>query len=184
MYKRGKMSSEKLVFGDKEVDKKEFYSSKQAIPLNSVNISKIIVSNKWKINDISSKLFIGYLDNDIIKPLCIILPRMNGFIKYFDNNNKNMSFITDDESIYSKNSEVWDRIKKLLKTKFNSNPIHDKKYLVAKSKIFNNVNKTTFTYDMIPNEKNTYACIAVIDVDSVLKVDKKVFPQIYLEQCK
>ena len=37
---------------------------------------------------------------------------------------------------------------------------------------------------MIPKEKNTYACIAVIDVDSVLKVDKKVFPQIHLEQCK
>ena len=46
-----KMSSRKIKFGDKEVDKKEFYSSKQAISLDSVDLNKIVVSNKWKIND-------------------------------------------------------------------------------------------------------------------------------------
>ena len=45
------MSSRKIKFGDKEVDKKEFYLSKQAIPLDSVDLNKIVVSNKWKIND-------------------------------------------------------------------------------------------------------------------------------------
>ena len=150
------MSSDKLVFGDKEVDKKDFYSSKQAIPLNLVHVDKIIACNRWKINDTSSKFFIGYLDKNVIKPLCIILPQMSGFIKYFDNNNKNMSFITDDESVYSKYSKVWDKIKKLLKFKSDSNPIHDKKYIVTKLKIFNDVNRTTFTDDMIPKEKNSH----------------------------
>ena len=46
-----KNSYKKIQFGDKEVDKKEFYLSKQAILLDSVDISKIVVSNKWKIND-------------------------------------------------------------------------------------------------------------------------------------
>ena len=67
------MSSQKIKFGDKEVDKKEFYSSKEAILLDSVDLSKIIVSNKWKINDTAYKYFCGYLNNDVIQPLCVIL---------------------------------------------------------------------------------------------------------------
>ena len=42
----------------------------------------------------------------------------------------------------------------------------------------------TFTDDKLPGERNHYVCIAAIDIDSVLKIDKKVFSQVYLEQCK
>ena len=45
------MSSQKIKFGDKEVDKKEFYLSKQAILLDSADLSKIVVLNKCEIND-------------------------------------------------------------------------------------------------------------------------------------
>ena len=93
------MSSQKIKFGDKEVDEKQFYSSKQAILLNSVDVSKIVVSNKWKINDTTYKYLCGYLNN-VIQPLCIILPQMNGYIKYFDDGGKNMSFVTDDEEVH------------------------------------------------------------------------------------
>ena len=68
------MSSQKIKFGDEEVDKKELYSSKQAILLDSIDLSKIVVSSKWKINDTTYKYFCGYLNNDVIKPLCVILP--------------------------------------------------------------------------------------------------------------
>ena len=64
------MSSQKIKFGDKEVDKKEFYSSKQAILLHSVDLNKIVVSNKWKINDTTYKYLCGHLNNDVIQPLC------------------------------------------------------------------------------------------------------------------
>ena len=84
------MSSKKIKFGDKEVNKKEFYSSKQAVSLDSVDLSKIVVSNKWKINDTTYKYLCGYLNNDIIQPLCIILPQMIGYIKYFNDGRKNM----------------------------------------------------------------------------------------------
>ena len=87
------MSSRKIKFGDKEVDKKEFYSSKQAIPLGSVDLSKIVVSSKWKISDTTYKYLCGYLNNNVIQPLCFILPQMNGYIKYFDDGGKNMSFL-------------------------------------------------------------------------------------------
>ena len=98
---------------------------------------------------------------------------MSGFIKYFEDNNKNMSFMTEDNDVYLKYSEIWDKIKKLLKLKFSTNPIRDKKYIAAKVKIFNGVNRTTITDDEMPKERNSYTCIAAIDTDSVLKVDKK-----------
>ena len=68
------MSSRKIKFGDKEVDKKKFYSFKQAISLDSVDLSKIIVSKKWKINDTIYKHICRYLNNDTIKPLGVVLP--------------------------------------------------------------------------------------------------------------
>ena len=179
------MVLKKIKFGDKEVNKKEFYSSKQAVSLDSVDLDKIVVSNKWKISETTCKYLCGYLNNDIIKPLCVILPQMDGYIKYFDNGGKNMSFVTDDEKVYDMYNEIWEVIRKPLKVKFTVNPVRDDRYLVAKLKIFNKVNRTTFTNDFIPFERHHYNCIPVIDIDSVLKIDNKTtYPQAYLEQCK
>ena len=85
------MNEHALKFGDTVVNEKEFLASKQAIDLNLVNTNKIVVSGKFKISDNSSKYFIGYLhDDDVIRPLCIILPQMSQYIKYFDNGGKNV----------------------------------------------------------------------------------------------
>ena len=106
---------------------------------------------------------------------------MNEYIKYFDNDGKNMSFVTDDEEVYEK----YNKIRKLLKVKFTVNPIQDNKCITAKLKIFNGTNRTTFTNNIIPIERNNYICIAAIDIDSVLKTEnKRAYPQAYLEQCK
>ena len=107
------MSSQKMKFRDKEVNKKEFYSSKQAILLDSVDLSKIVVSSRWKINDTLYKYFSGYLNNDVIQPLCVILPQMSGYIKYFDDGGKNMSFVTDNKEVYEKCNEIWNVVKRL-----------------------------------------------------------------------
>ena len=90
------MTLRKIKFGDEEVNKKEFYSSKQAISLDFVDLNKIVVSKKWKHNDTTYKHICGYLNNDTIQPLRVILPQMDGYIKYFDDGGKNMSFVTDD----------------------------------------------------------------------------------------
>ena len=180
-----KTSLKKIKFGDKEVSKKEFYSSKQNIPLDSVDLDKIFVSNKWKINDTTYKYLCGYFNNDVIQPLCVILPQMNGNIKYFDDGGKNMSFATDDEKIYEKYNEIWEVVRRLLKVKFTVGLVRDDKYIVAKLKIFNGTNRTTFTGNAIPIERNLYTCIPAIDIDLVLKIDnKRTYPQTYLEQCK
>ena len=178
------MSLQKITFGDKEVDKKKFYSSKEAILLDSVDLSKIVVSSRWKLNDATYKYFCGYLNNDVMKPLCVILPQMNGYIKYFDDGGKNMSFVTDDEKVYKKYNEIWNVVKGLLKLQFAVSPIRNDKYILAKLKIFKKKNLTTFNNNIVPIEKNHYICIPAIDIDSVLKTDKKAYPQAYLEKCK
>ena len=178
------MSLKKIKFGDKEVYKKKFYLSKQAISLDSEDLNKIVVSKKCKINDTTDKHICGYLNNDTSQPLCVILPQMNGYIKYFDDGGKNMSFVADVEEIYEKYNEIWEVIKKLLKVDFTIGPVRDDIYLVAKLKIFNKVNRTTFNNNnAIPIERNHYICIPAIDIDSVIKIDKRVYPQAYLEQC-
>ena len=111
----------------------------------------------------------------------------DGYITYFDNSSKNITFVTDNEKVYDKYNEIWEGIRKLLKVKFTVNPVRDDKYLVAKLKIFNRINRTIFNNNKnnIPVERNHYICIPAIDIDSVLKIDnKRANPQAYLEQCK
>ena len=110
------------------------------------------------------KYLCGYLNNDVIQPLCVILPQMHGYIKYFDNGGKNMTFVTDNEKLCDKYNEMWEVIRKLLKVKFAVNPVRDDKYLVVKLKIFNKINRTTFNNENnIPIERSHYICIPAID---------------------
>ena len=104
---------------------------------------------------------------------------MDGYIKYFDDGGKNMSFVTDDEKIYEKYNEIWEVIRNLLKIDFTVNRIRDDIYLVAKLKIFNKINRTTFnTNNYIRMERNHYICIPVIDIDSVPNIPNIYIPNI------
>ena len=88
-----------LIFGDIEVSKRQFYDSKKARKLNLFDMNNIVVSNKVKGNNETSKYFIGYLHDisESVALLCIILPQISGYIKYFKNGGKNMSFKIEDE---------------------------------------------------------------------------------------
>ena len=93
-----KMSKKTLKFNNIVVNKKELYKCKQPIDLNLVNVDQILISNKFKHSDDGFKYFFSYKEYEIVKPLCIILPQMSGYMKYFENGGKNMSFsITDDD---------------------------------------------------------------------------------------
>ena len=77
--------SEKTLKFNNIILKKKFHWSTEPIDLLSVELDQIDVSHKFKLNDKSFKYFIGYLKGEIVKPLCIILPQMSGYIKYFEN---------------------------------------------------------------------------------------------------
>ena len=178
------MSEKTLKFNNIKVNKNFFYKSKQAIDLDSVDIGKIVVSDRFKHSEEGSKYFIGYREYEIVKPLCIILPQMNSYIKYFGNGGKNMSFLIKNDEVWQKYEDIWDVIKNKLNIKFHSQPIYENKYLKAKVREFNGNIKTNFLGNNVSEENTYYTCIACITLDSVLKMNKKNYPQVYLEECK
>ena len=122
---------------------------------------------------------------------------VKGYFRYYKDK-KESEFIMKDQiqakiynqiwnkiKVYEKYNEIWEVVRKLLKAKFTVGPVRDDKYLTAKLKIFNGINRTTFSNNAIPIERTSYNCISAIDIDSVLKIDnKRAYPQAYLEQCK
>ena len=143
----------KLVFVDIVLSKENFYENKKGIKLKDINVNKIVVSNKIKVNDEIDKVFIGYImDNDVI-PLVLLLPQISGWIKYFENGGKNMLFKIDEDWIYLKYNEIWNKIKKLLGgIKLSSDVVYDDQYIKTKVKTFKMV-KTLFDNDEIPEAK-------------------------------
>ena len=167
------MSEKTIRFNNIRVSKKEFHKSKQPIDLMSVNLDQIVVSDKFKHSDEGFKYFIGYQEGEIVKPLCIILPQMSGYIKYFENGGKHMSFFIKDDEAWEKYSKIWDVIKNKLSIKFHSKPIYDQKQLKAKVREFDGMIKTNFLGNDTPKENMHYTCIACITIDSVMRMDKK-----------
>ena len=168
------MSEKTLKFNNIRLNKKEFHKSKEPIDLLSVDLDQIVVSYKFKHNDEGFKYFIGYLKGEIVKPLCIILPQMSGYIKYFENGSKNMSFLIKDDEVWDKYDKIWDVIKDKLGIKFHSEPVYKYKYLKTKVREFDGVIKTNFLGKGMPKENMYYTCIACITIDSVLKINKKI----------
>ena len=138
------MSKKALKFDYVRINKKEFHKSKQQTDLDLVNVDQIVVSDKFKHCDDGFKYFIGYKEDEIVKPLCIILPQMTGYLKYFENEGKNMSFIIKGDMWLNKYSDIWDKIKETLSIKFHSMPVYDEKYIKAKVREFNGVIKTNY----------------------------------------
>ena len=87
--------------------------SEKTLKFNNIKINKkkIVVSDKFRHSEEDYKYFIGYQEDEIVKPLCIILPQMNGYIKYFESGGKNMSFLIKNNEVWEKCEEVWNVIK-------------------------------------------------------------------------
>ena len=158
--------------------------SKKAIDLMSVNLNKIVVSDRFNYNEDCFKYFIGYQKGKIVRPLCIILPQMSGYIKYFEYGSPNMSFLIKDDEVGEKYEQIWDVIKNKLKIKFHSEPVYEYKYLKTKVREYDGVIKILFLNNSMPKENMHYTCIACITIDSAMKMGKKYFLQVYLEECK
>ena len=90
--------------------------------------------------------------------MSIILPQTSGYIKYLENGGKNISFVIKGDDILDKHNKIWND--------------------------FNGVIKPNLLGEEIPKENVHYACIACITIDSVMRMEKENYPQIYLEQCK
>ena len=95
-----------------------------------------------------------------------------------------MSFWIKDNEVQDKCNKISGVIKDTLGVRFHSEHVYEYKYLNAKLREFDSVIKTNFLGNDMPKENVHYTCIVCITVDSVLTIDKKIHPQVYLEECK
>ena len=173
------MAEQTLKFNNIRLNKKEFHRSKEPIDLVSVNGDQIVVSDKFTHSEEGFKYFIGYREDEIVKPLCIILPHLSGYIKYFEKGGKNMSFLIKHGEVLDKYNEIWDVIKNKLSIKFHSLSVYDEKYLKTRVREYDGKIKTNFLGNDVPKENMHYTCIACITIDSVMRMEKKNFLQVY-----
>ena len=128
------MSVKNVNFGDKKIKKSDFYKNKKVVKIDAIDFNKILVSKEELYGTKNSfKYFIGYNDNDIIRPLCIRLPQMTGYDRKFEFN-LTMSFKISDKQLLKKYNQLWKRVEKLLEIKFDSKPVYgdDEKYIKTK----------------------------------------------------
>ena len=176
-------------FNNEKINKKTFYNNKKQFDIQQIDTNKILISEPepyGKKNVI--KYIIGYNDN-VIRPLRILLPKMIGYIKYFDDDKKTMSFVVvDDAELLIKYTEIWNKIRDLINKKFDSEPVYNNKYINTKVKLCNNNIKTSFHDENnireVPKENCAYKCLSLISLDSVVQTSKKYYPQTILEECK
>ena len=122
----------------KKIKKSEFYKSKKPFQIDDVDVNKILVSKKEPYGTKNAlKYFIGYNDNDVIRPLCLRLPQMTGYAKKF-NENVTMSFRVNNKQLLKHYNKIWEKVEKLMRTDFESKPVYgdDDKYIKTKIKIY------------------------------------------------
>ena len=133
----------------------------------------------------SVKYFIGYNDNDVITPLCVRLPQMTIYTRKFDEN-ATMSFRVNNKQLLKNYSKIWEKFDKLIRIDFESKPVYgdDDKYIKAKIKKFAGRMIKNFHNKKMPKEKAPCKSLSMIMLDSIIKANKKYYPETLLEECK
>ena len=108
---------------------------------------------------------------------------MTGYLKKFDEN-ATMSFRVNNKQLLKNYNKIWEKIEKLMRIDFESKPVSgdDNKYI--KIKIYADSIVTNFHNKKMPKEKPSYKCLLIIILDSIIKGNKKYYPQTFLEECK
>ena len=115
---------------------------------------------------------------------------MIGYVKCFDSN-KTMSFKVSDKKLLKEYTKmwrrvIWGRVSSLIDKKFDCEPVYGEsdKYIKTKIKSFGDKINTIFQGKKVPKENSSYICLSLVMLDSVIKVNKKHYPQTLLEECK
>ena len=109
------MSGKNINFDEKKIKRSIFYKNKRIYSTEDIDVNNVLVSKKEPYgNKNYLKYFIGYSDNDIIRPLCIKRPQMTGYARKFDEN-ATMSFIVKNKQLLKNYTKIWETIEKLMK---------------------------------------------------------------------
>ena len=150
------MSGRNINFDDKKIKRSSFYKNKKINNIEDIDVNNILVSKKEPYGTKNSyKYFIGYNNNDNIRPLCIRLPPMTGYARKF-NENATMPFIVKDKKLLKKYSKIWEATEGLMEVTFESKPVYgeDVKHIMTKIKPYAGNIITNFHNKKMPKEKN------------------------------
>ena len=147
------MSGKSINFDDRKIKKIDFYRNKKIFNIDDIDVYKMLVSKKEPYGKNNSLIyFIGYNDNDVIRPLCLGLSQMTGYINKFDENkNKDtitMSLMVKDKQFFKNYNKIWKETERLMSIDFNSHVFYgdddDNKYIKTKIRTFADSITTTF----------------------------------------
>ena len=134
LYKNDERNSQ---FLRKKANKKVFYKNKKPYDVYDIDAEKILVSKKESYGKKGNiKYFVGYNDENVVRPLCVKFPQMVGYVKNFDDN-KMMSFRVNDKKMLKKYNKIWDIVVDLLDVQFDSYPVYgnNEKYIKTKRRM-------------------------------------------------
>ena len=181
------MSGLSIIFDDKKIKKNIFYRGRKPFDVSNIDVNRTVFSKEVVYGTKNSiKYFIGYFDeDDIIRSLLLKLPQMIGYLKEF-NDSMTMSLRVDDSKLFKKYCKIWKTIKGLLGIEFDSEPVYGDtgSYIKTKVKMYDNKVNTNFQGKETPKGDSSYKCLSLIMLDSVIKVGKKYYPQVFLEEFK
>ena len=87
--------------------------------IDNIDVNKILVSKKEQYGKNNSLIyFIGYNDNNVIRPLCLKLSKMTGYINEFNENKITMSLMVKDKQLLKNYNKIWKKIKRLISIDF------------------------------------------------------------------
>ena len=183
------MSEMSINFDNKKINKVTFTKQKQKIfNIDDIDVNKILVSKKEQYGKYNSfKYFIGYNDNDVIRPLYLFLSQTTGYINKFDKNKITMSLMVKDKQLLKNYNKIWKKIERLMSIDFNSKTTYgddDYKYIKTKTKTYVDIIITNFHNKKMLKEKVPCKCLSIIMLDSAIESDEKYYPQTFLEECK
>ena len=141
------MSGNSINFNDETIKKSGFYKNKKIFNIDNIDVNKILVSKKETYGEHNSfKYFIGYNDNDVIRPLYLGLSQMAGYINKFDKKKITMSFMVKDKQLLKNYNKIWKTIEKLMKIDFNTKTTYgdDDKYIKSKIEAYKDSIITNF----------------------------------------
>ena len=181
------MSEKTINFGDKKIHKKDFYNNKKQFNIEDIDINKILISKPETYENNMRKYIIGYNDNTI-SPLQLFLPKMTGYLNIFKDGARKMSFFTTNNEFLERYTAIWEKISDLVNKKFDSDPIYNNKYINTKIRSYNNDIITNFRNidnknNKLPEKNKPYKCVSLISLDSIIKINKKYYPQTLLQEC-
>ena len=113
---------------------------------------------------------------------------MTGYLNIFENGTRKMSFLTDNNEFLERYIRILEKMSDLINKKFDSDPVYSNKYINTKIRSYNNDIKTNFhdidnKNNKLPEKSKPSKCMSLISLDSIIKINKKYYPQTLLQEC-